>query len=69
MKNLNLIIQIVKFVIYCCLVGLTAIAFIAYANNRETVVTDSYYLQLWTLFILLDMWYHGIDKKANNKDA
>lgn len=67
MKNLNLIIRIVKFLTYGCLLGLTAMAFIMYASNRETVVTE-YYLQLWTLFILLDIWYHGIDVKSNTTD-
>jgi hypothetical protein len=67
MKNLKLIMHIAKFVTYIFLAVLLAISFIMYANNKETLVTE-YYLQLWTLFILLDIWYHGIDSKTDSTD-
>ncbi len=59
--------HIAKFVTYIFLAVLLAISFIMYANNKETLVTE-YYLQLWTLFILLDIWYHGIDSKTDSTD-
>jgi hypothetical protein len=66
--NLHLVKTVLNFIVYGCLLGLLISDIITY-NDSHTEMINQHYLNWWTLFLVLDMWFFGDNQYRKNQDT